>query len=120
MTRPEAISRAKKLRRLATSDNVHEAKLAADRAWDLIGRFQITEAELAEQTTTGTVITDQPHPRQASVDHGQELRQAADFINDLLDGTGFHVRVVTPDEKRADFAERIRKARENPFRKRGR
>ena len=48
MNRDEAIQKAMKLLRLATSDNPHEAALAAQRAQEILDRFEITQAMLED------------------------------------------------------------------------
>jgi hypothetical protein len=55
MTRDEAIEKAKKLLRLATSDNVHEAALAAQRAQEILDRFELTSAMLDAETQEETI-----------------------------------------------------------------
>ncbi len=48
MTREEAIAKAMKLLKLANSDNVHEAALAAQRAQEILLRYEISAAMLEE------------------------------------------------------------------------
>ena len=48
MTREEAIQKAVKLLRLSTSSNKHEAALAAQRAQELLDRFEISQAMLED------------------------------------------------------------------------
>jgi len=48
MNRAEAMQKAIKLLRLATSDNPHEAALAAQRAQEVLDRFEITQAMLED------------------------------------------------------------------------
>ncbi len=48
MNRTEAMQKAIKLLRLATSDNPHEAALAAQRAQEILDRFEITQAMLED------------------------------------------------------------------------
>jgi hypothetical protein len=49
MTRDEAIEKAKKLLRLAESDNVHEAALAAQRAQEILDRYELTATVLDQE-----------------------------------------------------------------------
>ena len=51
MNRAEAMQKAIKLLRLATSDNPHEAALAAQRAQEILDRFEITQAMLEDSQT---------------------------------------------------------------------
>ncbi len=50
MTRDEAIQKAMKLLKLANSDNVHEAALAAQRAQEILLRYEINMAMLDENS----------------------------------------------------------------------
>ncbi len=50
MTRDEAIQKALKLLKLSESSNPHEAALAAQRAQEILLKFQITETMLGDET----------------------------------------------------------------------
>jgi hypothetical protein len=54
MTRDEAIQKAIKLLRLSQSSNPHEAALAAQRAQEILTKFDISQAMLEESKTDGT------------------------------------------------------------------
>jgi hypothetical protein len=54
MTREEAIARAAKLLNLAKSDNVNEAALAAQRAHELLLRFNITQQIIDDEMNGGS------------------------------------------------------------------
>lgn len=59
MNREEAIQRAMKLLKLSESSNVHEAALAAQRAQELLARFNITQ-EIIDAEANGPREKDEP------------------------------------------------------------
>jgi len=59
MTREETLAKIKKLLALATSPNEHEAKLAAQRASELMEKYQIEEAEVLLKETKNDPIVEE-------------------------------------------------------------
>lgn len=70
LSRAEAITKVRKLRRLATSDNAHESTLAARRAAEIMLKYKLTEQDVVEDTSAHRVITPDrpPQPRRARAD----------------------------------------------------
>lgn len=60
MTREEAIAKATKLLKLAKSDNANEAALAAQRAHELLLKFNITQQIIDDEMSAGTKPKDEP------------------------------------------------------------
>lgn len=71
MTREEAIAKAVKLLNLAKSDNVHEATLAAQRAQEILLRFDISMAMLDEQGTEPQEDVEDFSAKGAPLDKGE-------------------------------------------------
>lgn len=60
MTREEAIARAAKLLKLATSDNANEAALAAQRAHELLLKFNITQSIIDDELNGNAKTKEEP------------------------------------------------------------
>jgi hypothetical protein len=107
MTKDEAIEKAKKLLRLAQSDNVHEAALAMQRAQEILERYELTSSVLDEQGQDEEIEDFSTKGAPLDQCHGKQLATWKNYLSAVIakaNGCKTFIRWEWSTDKQKDLA----------------